>query len=209
MSYLVQCNTCQKWYSNQHGLLVHLKYCRERHASEQDNGNHLILGHNPLKSFYDQGEHLNSWAVYEDEFDELRILEENSSSKEQEDVGGGVNLTEVDFGGNLAEDDLGDINDEDNQHANYEYEDTNGQSSTAISKLQIRLNDLINRHKAPLKLYDEIVHLFNDYISSDNFSKYGKLKTRQLFKNKWKFLIQVSQHCGQSINKLLYTMIHR
>jgi len=66
-----------------------LKYCRERHASEQDNGNHLILGHNPLKSCYDQGEHLNPWAVYEDEFDELRILEQNSSSKEQEDIGGG------------------------------------------------------------------------------------------------------------------------
>ncbi len=52
------------------------------------------------------GEHHNPWAVYEDEFDELS----NSSSKEQEDVGGGGNLTEVDFGGNLSEDDLGDIN---------------------------------------------------------------------------------------------------
>ncbi len=50
-----------------------------------------------------------------------------------------------------------------------------------MSKLQIRLNDIINRHKAPLLLYDEIVHLFNDYISSENFSKYGKLKTRQSF----------------------------
>ena len=57
--------------------------------------------------------------------------------------------------------------------------DTNGQCSTALSKLQIRLNDVINRHKAPLVIYDEIVHLINDYISSDNFSKYGKLKTRQ------------------------------
>ena len=59
--------------------------------------------------------------------------------------------------------------------------DSFGQSSTAISKVQIRLNDLINRHKAPLLLYDEIVHLFNDYISSENFSKYGKLCTRQSF----------------------------
>ena len=61
------------------------------------------------------------------------------------------------------------------------YDDENGLYSTAISKLQIRLNDLINRHKVPLQLYDEIVHLINDYISSDNFSKYGKLKTRQSF----------------------------
>jgi hypothetical protein len=68
--------------------MVHLGYCRERHASEQNNGNHLILGHNLLKSCYDQGEHLNPWAVYEDEFDDFSILEQNSSSKEQEDVGG-------------------------------------------------------------------------------------------------------------------------
>jgi hypothetical protein len=45
-----------------------------------------MVDHNPLKSCYDQGEHLNPWAVYEDEFDELS----NSSSKEQEDVGGRV-----------------------------------------------------------------------------------------------------------------------
>ncbi len=126
MSYLVQCNTCQKWYSNQRGLLVHSKYCTERHTSQQDNGNHLFLDHNPLKSCYDQGEHRNPWAIYEDELDELS----NSSSKEQEDVGGGGNLTEVDFGGNLSEDDLVDINDEDNQHASYKNKDTLGLSSS-------------------------------------------------------------------------------
>ena len=157
MSYLVQCNTCQKWYANQRGLLVHLKYCTERHTNQQDNGDHLFLDHNPLKSCYDQGEHRDPWAVYDNELDELSIEE------------------------NLSEDDLGDINDEDNQCDSYQNKDTFGQSSTAISKVQIRLNDLINRHKAPLLLYDEIVHLFNDYISSDNFSKYGKLKTRQSF----------------------------
>ncbi len=113
MSYLVQCKTCQKWYSNQRGLFFHLKYCTERHTSQQDNGNHLFLDHNPLKSCYDQGEHRNPWAEYEDELDEL--------SNEE----------------NLSEDDLGDINDEDNQRDSYQNKDTFGQSSTAISKLQI------------------------------------------------------------------------
>ena len=75
----------------------------------------------------------------------------------------------------LTEDELGD------QLANCAGEDTKGQCSTAVSKLQIRLNDLINCHNAPLQLYDEIVTLFNDYISSNNFSVYGKLKTRQSF----------------------------
>ena len=157
MSYLVQCNTCQKWYANQRGLLVHLKYCTERHTNQQDNGDHLFLDHNPLKSCYVQGEHRDPWAVYDNELDELSIEE------------------------NLSADDRGDSNDEDNQSDSYQNEHSFGQSSTAISKVQIRLNDLINRHKAPLLLYDEIVHLFNDYISSENFSKYGNLCTRQSF----------------------------
>ena len=172
MSNLVQCNICQKWYSNQHGLLIHLRFCRDRHACEQNTGNHHIHGHNPLKSCYDQDEHHNPFAVYDDEFDNSSILDQNSTSSEQEDLEGG---------GNLTEDDLGDINDEVDELANYGYEDTNRQCTTAVSKLQIRLNDLINQHKAPLQLHDDIVHLFNDYISSENFSKYGKLKTRQSF----------------------------
>ena len=44
--------------------------------------------------------------------------------------------------------------------------DNDGQCLTAASKLQIRLNDLINRHKAPLQMYDDIVTLFNEYMSS-------------------------------------------
>ena len=84
MSYLVQCNTCQKWYANQRGLLVHLKYCTERHTNQQDNGDHLFLDHNPLKSCYDQGEHRDPWAVYDNELDELSI-EENLSGDDRGD----------------------------------------------------------------------------------------------------------------------------
>ena len=70
MSNYVQCNICQKWYTNQRGLLIHLGYCRERHnASEQNVANHHFVEHNPLKSCYDQGEHLNPFAVYDGEFD--------------------------------------------------------------------------------------------------------------------------------------------
>ncbi len=47
--------------------------------------------------------------------------------------------------------------------------DPQGQLSTAISKVQIQLNNLINNHKASLKLYDDIINLFNDYVSSPNF----------------------------------------
>jgi hypothetical protein len=141
-----------------------LGFCRERHDSEQNDKNHLLLDHNPLKSCYDQGDHCNPYAVYDNELDNSSI--ENSTCKGQVDNGGGEYLTE---------DELGD------QLNNCAGEDTNGQCSTAVSKLQIQLNDLINCHKAPLQLYDKIVNLFNDYISSNNFSNYGKLKTQQSF----------------------------
>ena len=35
--------------------------------------------------------------------------------------------------------------------------DNDGQCLTAVSKLQIRLNNLINHHEAPLQMYDNIV----------------------------------------------------
>ncbi len=40
---------------------------------------------------------------------------------------------------------------------------------------------MINSHKAPLKLYDDIVDLFNEYMSSDNFDRYTPLKCRKSF----------------------------
>ena len=88
---------------------------------------------------------------------------------------------EVEGGGDFTEDDFGSINSDDNLLDSYEGENISRPCSTAMSKLQVQLNDLINRHKAPIQLHDDIVHLFNDYISSDNFSKYGKLKTRKSF----------------------------
>jgi len=164
MSNLVQCNICQKWYSNQHGLLIHLRFCRERHANERNDGIHQNCEHNPLKSCYDHGDHLNPWAVYDDDLDNSS-MEHSTCNFELEEGGGGY----------LTEDDLELYKDEDeDQLANYGAEDTNGQCSTAVSKLQIRLNDLINRHKAPLVLYDEIIHLLNGYISSNNFSKHAR-----------------------------------
>jgi hypothetical protein len=58
-----------------------------------------------------------------------------------------------------------------------------GQLSTAVSKVQIKLNNLINNHKASLnlKLYDDIVNLFNKYTTSPNFDANAKLKSRKSF----------------------------
>jgi len=91
---LVQCNICKKWYSNQHGLLIHLRFCRERHATERNDGNHQTCEHNPLKSCYDHGDHLNPWAVYDDDFDNSNDDDLDNSSMEE---GGGGYLTEDDL----------------------------------------------------------------------------------------------------------------
>jgi len=61
------------------------------------------------------------------------------------------------------------------------YEEVQQQESTEALKLQIKLNHLINNHKAPLKLYDDIVNLFNEYMSSNNFNRYARLKSRKSF----------------------------
>ena len=62
-----------------------------------------------------------------------------------------------------------------------DYEEAQQQESTEASKLQIKLNHLINNHKAPLKLYNDIVNLFNEYMPSNNFNRYARLKSRKSF----------------------------
>ena len=49
----------------------------------------------------------------------------------------------------------------------------------AVTKFQVLLNDLLIKHKASLLLYDEICHLFKEYISSPNFDRFAKFKSRR------------------------------
>jgi len=51
----------------------------------------------------------------------------------------------------------------------------------ASTTLQIHLNELINNHNASLKLHDDIVDIFNDYISSPTFDRNKKLTRRKTF----------------------------
>jgi len=176
MSNLIQCKICQKWCNNKQSLLIHLGFCRQRHTANLDDANHMIHEHNPLQSSYNQGDHLNPFAVYDD-------LDISNSDDDSVDNNNGNNMdnngysSAEDFNMNGHDDDQVDIPDDvlGGDHK------THGQCSTAVSKLQIRLNNVINTHKAPLRLYDDVVHLFNDYISSDNFSKHAKLRTRKSF----------------------------
>ncbi len=69
----------------------------------------------------------------------------------------------------------------DNFKRTHDYDCHKEQRMTAITKLQVMLTEVINNHKASLKMHDDIVHLFNEYISSPSFDKYTTLKTRKAF----------------------------
>jgi hypothetical protein len=75
-----------------------------------------------------------------------------------------------------------------------------GQQSTAVSKVQIKLNNLINNHKELLNLYDDIVDLFNDYVLSPYFDKYSQLKSRKSFIQSMERMYRVTHlrptHCN-------------
>ena len=48
----------------------------------------------------------------------------------------------------------------------------------AVTKFQVLLNDLLIKHKTDLLLYDEICHLFKQYISSSNFDRFAIQKQK-------------------------------
>ena len=52
---------------------------------------------------------------------------------------------------------------------------------SAAYKLQSQLNNLFDKNKASISMYDEMVELFNDYISSLEFNRYAELQPRRQF----------------------------
>jgi hypothetical protein len=64
----------------------------------------------------------------------------------------------------------------DNFNRTHDFDLCKGQRTTAITKLQVMLNEDINNHKASLKMHDDIVHIFNEYISSPSFDKFSENK---------------------------------
>ena len=51
----------------------------------------------------------------------------------------------------------------------------------SVFMLQIKLQDLFQRNKVSLKMYDETIELFDNYISSSDFNKYARLMSRNTF----------------------------
>jgi hypothetical protein len=116
---------------------------RKYHDNEDSHG---VIEHNPLKSAYDIHQPTNYFVpsgneipskFFEFEMDYREDIENNTST--QHSINGSIS----------------DINPCDDYYKNnYNNESYNpqGQPSTAVSKVQIKLNNLINNHKALLKL---------------------------------------------------------
>ncbi len=153
-----QCTHCQRWFSNHSNLMFHMASCPGKYNNNEDS--QRVMQHNPLKSTYDYIQptkssfpSINEFSpkLCETEIDNSAGLNSNISSQHSTD-GSHLDIN--------APFDCYENNYNDNSH------NPQGQLSTAVSKVQIKLNNLINNHKTSLKLYDDIVNLFNEYIPS-------------------------------------------
>ena len=169
----VQCSHCQRWFSNHRNLMYHMASCPAKYSNNDDSLE--LLGHNPLKSSYDRHTSTNvSVPCFKNDTAFLFEVERNEIEGFDDDISS-----------QLATDDSDSDTDSpyDPYDNDYDEESCNPQAqlSTAVSKVQIKLNNLINNHKASLKLHDDIVDLFNEYIASPNFDRYATLKSRKTF----------------------------
>jgi len=54
-------------------------------------------------------------------------------------------------------------------------------SNASVHKFQVMLLDIIYKHKASLKMYDDICELVNEYSSSSDFDRHVELQSRISF----------------------------
>jgi hypothetical protein len=130
---------------------------RKYHDNEDCHG---VIEHNLLKSAYDI-HHPTNYFVPSDKKKPFKLFE--SEKNDSKYIENNISTQHSIDGSNS------DINPRDDYYKNsYNNESYNlqRQPSTTVSQVQIKLNNLINNHKVLLKLYDDIVNLFNEYISS-------------------------------------------
>jgi hypothetical protein len=161
-----QCPNCTRWFTTQKSFKHHIRHCRRTNCEETLN-DFGISAANPLLSNFTPGVETNVFQqsnltqLYEDEYDDFQQIE---------------GLVDSTF-------------DSDSRVNNNEelMEDMDDNTSLvrpqirlmAVTKIQVLLNDLLIKHKASLLLYDEICHLFKEYISSPNFDRFVKFKSRR------------------------------
>ena len=154
------CPNCIASYSSSRGMKIHMSYCKINKATVKritDNPSDSMLRKHPLLSIAT----------------DVRLSSQNSYNHDcyscnANDGDDGVDST--------LDSDTSDGNSEKSTSTSSTLTGAKKIRTMAVTKLQVNLNNLINRNKASLGMYDDICQLFNDYISSGGFDKYAKLK---------------------------------
>jgi hypothetical protein len=141
-----QCPNCCRWFNTPRSLKLHITSCWVKHFGNggiSKNDNHL-----PVQSIEGNRE-VNK---YESQINEIKV--------NRVDFDEGINLTE-DMSSIASDKSLfGDTSSYSNAEGIFyptdDY-DHLGKRSTVITKLQVKLNDIINNHKASLKMHDDII----------------------------------------------------
>lgn len=128
------CPNCNRIFSNQRSLKLHLPPCQKIHLSAT-NG-HSQIEHHPLRSLHHIDDH---------DLDGFSQCIPSDCDDDDSDMDAFFPAESFD-----CSDDY-----ENADHFLNDYEDCQGQQNTAAAKLQIKLNHLINSHKVPIKLYDD------------------------------------------------------
>jgi hypothetical protein len=160
--------------------------CPAKYNNNQDSL--ALLQHNPLKSSYDPHTStkisvpcINNYTarLFEVETNEIEGINCDISKQHSTDDGDSDTGSPYDF-----------------YYNDYDEDSYNPQAqiSSAVSKVKIKLNNLINNHKASLKLHNDIVDLFNEYIASPNFDLNATLKSRKTFIRSMESSYGVTQH---------------
>jgi len=129
--------------------MYHIASCPAKYSKNDDSLE--LLGHNPLKSSYDPDTTTNiSVPCINDDNTFLFEVETNEIDGIDDDISSQLSTDDSDSDTDSPYDPY------DND---YEEDSCNPQAqlSTAVSKVQIKLNNLINNHKASLKLHCQFI----------------------------------------------------
>ncbi len=150
--------------------MLHISLCCITHFT----GNNIIVGGNdtnfPLPLIYGTTDANKSDCLMSNFDVNIAHVGVNADQADMKSIDSNNSL----FGVTLFDSDV-----VDSLNGTHDYDYCKGQRTTANTKLQVMLNEVINNCKASLKMHDDIVHLFNKYISFPFFDKFSPLKTRK------------------------------
>ncbi len=168
-----QCPNCCRWFNNSRSLKLHITSCQKKHFG--DGGLTKNDDSSPLK-LAERNTDLNKYV--HEETNDIHVNTDNFhcgnfSNKKRLNLHTSDNML-LGTSSYYTDDNIS--SEETTDHCYHL-----GNRTTAITKLQVKLNDIINNHKASLKMHDDLVNIFNEYISSPNIDRYAKLKSQKSF----------------------------